>query len=378
MRVAVVGFCFNCPTGRRNLRVFEILSKEYKVKVDILTVDRWGNFNDALLEKEVGNKNLKIHRLRTLIDGYQHRYFMIGLYSKIKELKPDVVYAEEEPVTMTAYTAMLAAKSLGVPFIFFSWENIYTDWFFPVGNMERNCLRNAATIIAGSQEARKVLLRKGADKKKMVVFPQTGVDVNEFRPLKSRLRIGFDKGKTVLFVGRFLSEKGIDEILKAKDILDKRKKRYKFLFVGGGELSKRMKSIRDRNVKIMDWLPANKLPDIYNAASLFLYPSTVVKGLIKKWSEQFGYSLVESLLCEVPVIASDVGGPREIVKNNKSGFLIKPGDFTNLADKIEHLMEKENLRKRFGKFGRRGMVKKFSNQVIAGKLHQVFQKAVRV
>ncbi len=154
MKIAVVSFCFNHPTGRRNLRVWQKLAEKEDMEIHIITVDKWGSFNDQTLERDVQTKNLKIYRLKTFIQGYQHRYIMFGLKERIKAIKPDLVFAEDEPITPTTYNTMLCAKSMKIPFIFFTWENIHTNWVFPISHMENSVLKYANPIIAGTNLAK--------------------------------------------------------------------------------------------------------------------------------------------------------------------------------------------------------------------------------
>ena len=85
--------------------------------------------------------------------------------------------------------------------------------------------------------------------------------------------------------------------------------------------------------------------------------------------EQFGFSMVEALSCEVPVIASNVSGPKAII-NGETGFLIPPDDAEMLARKMILLMEDEELRQRLGKKGRGRVLANFTREVIADRLFQ--------
>ncbi|MBW3023319.1 glycosyltransferase family 4 protein [Candidatus Woesearchaeota archaeon] len=374
MRVAVVGFHFNCPTGRRNLLVWQEIAKKYDINVDILTVDSWkeSGFNDKnLLEYET--ERLRIHKLKAFFTSFgQYKYMMPGLVFKLLKLKPDIIYAAEEPVqAFITFPSCIVAKLAKKPFIFFTYENIYKKWLFPFSCIEKFVIKNTSTIIAATGEAKDVLVKKGANPAKIAVFPEAGTETDFFKPVKSSLnkKLGWKKEETVLFAGRLIPEKGIDIILGAREILKSRNKKYKYLFVGSGPLSEKLKEMSGDDIKVIDWLPLEELPQAYNSASVLLYPSKVTK----KWKEQFGFSMVEALSCGIPVIASDVGGPREIVKHKKDGLLIPVGDAEELANSIQLIMENSALREKFGKFGRDDMVKRFSKKAIAEKLYETLE-----
>lgn len=371
MKLAVVSHTFNTPNGRKVLKLFQVLSARYKDEVHVITVNKWKNYNDQELET-FETKHLKIHRLLTFYKGYQHRYFVPGLIRKLVTLKPDIVYAAEEPLCNTTFFSLVAARMLKVPFVFFSWENIYTKWPFPISAMEEYVIRHADWCIAGTPDVSRVLLRKGMDKKRFTVMPSCGCDTKLYRPFKSKLdkRHRIEKDKTILYVGRFIPEKGIDNIIKAREILRRKGRTYQFLFVGATKLGVEFDFLKNqKDVRVVGWTSQEELPSYYNAAAVFLYPSRPVLGLVKKWEEQFGHSIVEALCCEVPVIASGVSGPRHIIRNGLDGYLVKVDDYAELANKIETLMEDEKLRHTFGVFGRRDMVNRFSNEVIANRLH---------
>lgn len=373
MNIAVVGFCFNHQTGRRNLQTLEILANKYKLNVHIITVDKWGNFNDTKLH-ELETKYLHICKLRTVFlfrTPSQYKYWMVGLYRTLLSLRPDVIYVQNEPLSLDTFVSLLAAKQCGSKFGFFSWENLYKKWFFPLNLIEAAVIKNSDFMIAGTNDVKETMLKKAADSRKIVVLPQTGIDIALFsRSTKNLCRkYNIDKKKTLLFVGRLLKMKGIEVILKAKELLDSKGKVYTYLFVGSGEISSKLKSGM-RNVITIDWMPKDELTAVYNSSSVFLYPSIPTEF----WEEQFGYSIVEALCCQIPVIASNVSGPRHIIHHGKDGYLVRVDDYKDLAEKIEMLMESRALRSKLGSYGRKDMVKRFSNEIIARKLYYLVKK----
>ncbi len=376
MKIVVIGFRFNCPTGIRNIHVYQKLIEHYDdLLIDIFTVSKYENNYD---NKNLSNEKLRIFKLLTFFHNYgQFKYFMPGLYLRLLFTNAEIIYAQEEPIQVfVTFPALLIAKLRRKKFLFFTWENIYQKQPFPMNIIEKFIIRYADGVIVGSDDAKKIIIKKGAlSNKKIHTFPETGINLEIFKP-ESGYRINnWEKNKLILFVGRFLPEKGITTILKSRDLLIKKGRKYKYLFVGKGPLSYLVKNIEEKSddVKVIDWLSMEKLPNIYNSANLFIYPSNITK----RWIEQFGFSMVEALSCQIPVIASRVTGPKTIVKEGKDGFLITPGDAKGLAEKIELLMEDKTLNRRFGKFGRKDMIKRFSDYVISKKLYHVFNNLLK-
>jgi glycosyltransferase involved in cell wall biosynthesis len=81
----------------------------------------------------------------------------------------------------------------------------------------------------------------------------------------------------------------------------------------------------------------------YQAADVFVQPSVI--------SEAFGMGIIEAMACQVPVVATKVGGIPEIVENGKTGLLVEPGDSHALANAILELLSHEDLRRKMGKIG---------------------------
>ena len=89
---------------------------------------------------------------------------------------------------------------------------------------------------------------------------------------------------------------------------------------------------------------------ILSIADLFLLPSE---------QESFGLSALEAMACEVPVIASNVGGLHEVVQDGVSGFLLPPDDLDGMASRGVELLTDDALHRRFAGAGRRIVVEKF-------------------
>jgi glycosyltransferase involved in cell wall biosynthesis len=86
------------------------------------------------------------------------------------------------------------------------------------------------------------------------------------------------------------------------------------------------------------------------------------------FSESFGMSLVEAMSCQVPVVATRVGGMQEIAEGSEVGLLVEPGDAQALADAIIRLLSNEGLRRSIGKAGRQRAIECFSWDRIAKEL----------
>lgn len=139
------------------------------------------------------------------------------------------------------------------------------------------------------------------------------------------------------FCGRIVEEKGIDVLLYACAILQK--KGYKFQLLIGGDyknvaggsiyesLKKIIKSENLCNVKFLGMIPEEEMGKFYEGLDLFVLPST-------NSLEAYGMVQVEAMLCGVPVVASDLFGVRTIVQKTGMGVVVKKKDPEDLANGI--------------------------------------------
>ena len=91
-------------------------------------------------------------------------------------------------------------------------------------------------------------------------------------------------------------------------------------------------------------LPHNEVADYYHRAHVLVNPSL---------SEAFGLSLVEAMASKIPVIATNVGGMKEVVEHGRTGLLVEPADPDALAEALIRLLKDDDLRRSMGEAGYR-------------------------
>jgi glycosyltransferase involved in cell wall biosynthesis len=107
------------------------------------------------------------------------------------------------------------------------------------------------------------------------------------------------------------------------------------------------------------------MASIYNDVDLVVQSS---------WTEGMPNVILESLLMEVPVIATDVGGTREVICDGDTGVLIRPGDVIELKKNIEQFMDNRNYMMEMAKRGRKDVKARFNHSDRVKKLESVYQK----
>ena len=221
---------------------------------------------------------------------------------------------------------------------------------------EQRIAQSADRIICAGEHERQVLVNLyGADPDRTAVVP-CGVDLRRFRPLDRdtcRRTLGLGDAPIVLFVGRVEPLKGIDILVEAMAQLERRDARL--LVVGGdaqaaGEvhrLQARAAALGiDDRVTFIGAVEQAQLPCYYNAADVCAVPS---------FYESFGMVAVESMACGTPVIASRVGGLATTIRDGETSYLIPWRCPEPFAERIDLLIENDELRRNLGRAARRAM-----------------------
>lgn len=172
-----------------------------------------------------------------------------------------------------------------------------------------------------------------------------GVDPDFFVPGEK----GERSIKVVTLPGRTSDPlKGLDVFLRACASLWRRRQDFRVVVTGSNR-----PGIMDYPFVQSDlWLDDKDIPGMYANSDIVVVPSI--------WGEPFGLTALEAMSCEVPVVASRVGGLQEIVHDGENGLLFSPGDHVELAGRIERLLDDSGLRARLGRQGRRYVVEKFT------------------
>lgn len=297
----------------------------------------------------------------------------------------DLVYNCSEPVLLTTLYNSLWIKFFGLKNIIFSWENIpYNQKFKGISRLIKKMILKLNIlfcdgIICGNKKGFEIF-RKIA-KKPMSIIPMSGVDTIFFAPTDKNGKerkfkdINLDDKVVFTFAGAIDYRKGIHLILKSlKEVLTKLPNSF-FVIAGSGEYEKEIDGLieklglRDYVLRV-SWLNQSELKELLSVSNVFLYPSLPFKG----WEEQFGYSMAEASLMELPIISTRSGSIEDIVKDNHTGILIKPDNAEELKNAMIKLGNDENLRSLLGHEGRKYIVENFSHKAVAGKFYDFFNR----
>jgi L-malate glycosyltransferase len=173
----------------------------------------------------------------------------------------------------------------------------------------------------------------------------------------------------VLFVGRLVKEKGVDRLLRAWASLPGHETML-LLIVGDGPLREDLES----QAKKLRLFPSVRflghqaeVSKFYSIADLFVLPSK---------TEGMSNSLLEAMAAGLPVVASKVGGNKDVIEDQQSGFLVDWEDTTLCAEMLLTLLSDTELRQRMGNAARR-QVSAFAMSGVAERYHNLYQAVLQ-
>lgn len=232
---------------------------------------------------------------------------------------------------------------------------------------ERASVGNSQRIIAATEREKAELVKYyDAEPGKIGVVP-CGVNMELFQPIDrmtARRELGLTDEKVLLFVGRIDPLKGIDRLLKAIPLL-KNHESLRLVIIGGDENSRsEVNKLRklvsglgiEDAVMFQGLVRQEQLPRFYSAADACVVPS---------YYESFGLVALESLACGTPVVATDVGEMRNIIRPGQTGYVVARNTPIELADKIDLLLSRTS-RDMASALSIRASVERFDWSNIAG------------
>lgn len=196
-----------------------------------------------------------------------------------------------------------------------------------------------------------------------------GVDVDQFYPQSGnpavRQRFGIPESAVlVVSVGRLVGWKGVQVVVEALA----QTPALHFLIIGQGAMQESLArqaaqlGIADR-IHFAGAVAHAELPQWLSAADIFVQPSI--------GEEAFGISVAEAMSCQLPVLASDQGGLREVMVHQETGYLLPAGQSTVWAEHLSQLANNKSERQRLGQQGRQRVINCFTWKSSASKLYQL-------
>ncbi len=268
------------------------------------------------------------------------------LANLIHELQPDIIHAHSIYVVFNRVVSRLNSSSkLRLPVVV-TVHGLPKPLILPDGTETTDydefvSFFNFDLVIAVSESVAEAL-RNHLDSEyhERVRTIYSGIDLTVFKPLPE-----LEKQWDLAFMGRLEAMKSVYLFPEMLSILKPKFPDLRMMMTGEGSLKDSLfDEFQEKGVKSMvDYrgvVEPEDVPVLINKSRIFLYPSR---------QEPFGLSIVEAMACGVPVVTTDVFGPREIVRHNHDGVAVPPDDVEALAEAVETLLNDNNFREGIGK-----------------------------
>jgi len=257
--------------------------------------------------------------------------------------------------------------------------------------IEKTALEMADAVIAVSGETKADVERLFKVRPDRLHVIHNGIDLDEYQKRDSTAvltKYGIDPGKPfLLFVGRITRQKGIVHLVRAIEFMNTG---FQIVLCAGApdtpEIGAEMKAAvekmrakRSGLIWIDEMVDKQTVRELYSHAAVFCCPSIY---------EPFGIINLEAMACETAVVATAVGGIKEVVVDGETGFLVPidqmeespfgprdPEKFArDLAARINQLIADPELCATFGRAGRKRAEEKFSWSAIAGQTRALYEQ----
>jgi len=299
------------------------------------------------ISSELLFKLFRVRKNYDIIHAHSHLFFSTNICALVRRIG-------SSPLVITNHGIMSASAP---------------DWFnrLYLKTLGKWTLNTADKIICYTEEEKEKLISiLHINESKIAVIPN-GIDTNQFRPLTG------DRATdtiNLLWVGRFVKGKGVEYIIRAMDILVKETPNLHLTLVGdgpeGGCICEMIENLGlTDNIRIIDFVSYDKMPEIFHNSDIFVLPSL---------HEGVPRTALEAMSCGLPVVISDFSHLRDLIDGG--GMMFPKKDVQALADSLRVLINDESKRARMGQKARERIVREYSwERAVAGTL-QLYQKVI--
>jgi glycosyltransferase involved in cell wall biosynthesis len=328
MKIAIIVHSFlpKWPNGTQIATYFmaEHLARRGHVVHVITTLDEG-------LPEESCEKGFYIHRIPLIkIRIFGALFHWRAIIRTLRKIEPDLVHAQS---LISGMPALISKKMLKIPYIVWGQGS---DVYLPNGLVKltsKTVIKNADSAIALTEDMKRVM--QDIYNRDIAVVPngiELGVNVE-----KPHVRILEETYKRILFVGRLHPVKGVRYLIQAMQLIHESHPETKLILVGDGEERDYLEDLTDHLgirecVDFVGEVPHERIIDYLDHADVFVLSSL---------SESFGIVLLEAMACGLPIVATRVGGIPEIIEDGVNGYLVNPGDYQELSERIQLLLRDE-------------------------------------
>jgi glycosyltransferase involved in cell wall biosynthesis len=234
----------------------------------------------------------------------------------------------------------------------------------------RLALRGSWVIFLNPDDRGFFLQNRLANPARMALIRGSGVDLKRFSP-----RPLMDGAPLVVLPARMLWDKGLEDFIEAARIIKTHNIPARFALVGNNDddnpVSVPLSQLQAwKEEAVIEWWGwQEKMEDVYAQAAVVCLPSFYREGVPK--------TLIEAAACGRPIVASDVPGCREVVRQGENGLLVPVRDIRALADALRDLLKNPGARIEMGLRSRMIAEKEFSSEMVISQTLALYQSCIK-
>jgi len=293
----------------------------------------------------------------------------------IDKHKIDIVHSYY--ASRAGFTGTMAAKLKGIKSVVSIRGNdlekdIFSGNDFPLIEWT---LKNCSSVTCVSKNLKSIASTIIPEKKITVIYNSVNTSLFKKNPGDREIisDLSIQEGEPLIgFIGEGKAKKGIYSLLKAFSLVLKQRKSHLFLIgTMRQEMADIVKFFREENKLFNNYL--HILPPVlpeyiikcYNLLDIFIMPSL---------RDGMPNGILEAMACELPVITTSAGAIPELVKNEETGIIVKPGNIDELTSGMIKLIDNKELREKMGKKGRERVINNFSPSKELEKNIKIYNK----
>lgn len=322
----------------------------------------------------------------------QMRSTRTRLAELVERFRPDLIHAHS-PV-LNALPALRVGRALRLPVVYemrASWEDAAVDHgttaegslrYRLSRRLETWALRRVDAVTTICEGLRGDILARGVPADDVTLVPNA-VDIERFPLIVERDAsladtLGLDGAEVVGFCGSFYAYEGLDLLLRALPAILAKRPTVKLLLVGGGPAEPALRELASSvgvgsRVVFTGRVPNARVHAYYGLCDLLAFP----RHSIRLTELVTPLKPLEAMAQGRPVVASDVGGHRELIEHGETGLLFRAGDADALADAVVRGLSDDALRARLVGQGRRFVERERTWPAVVQRYAGVYERVLR-
>lgn len=351
--------------------------------LDGITIERfrylWPERTQTVCYQGGALMNLQKNRLNYLKLPFLVFFEWLAIIKRLKSGKYDLLHSHW--ILPQGFTGVLAAIPLKIPHVI----TVHGSDAFALNGkcltkFKYVSLVHADAVTVNSSATRQQVLSIAPKLANLDLIPM-GVSTTLPKPKRSALlrsRYKGSDGPLLIFVGRLIKLKGVDDLLHAIDLLHKHVNDTRLVIVGEGPLRSELEDLAkqlgiNKQVFFTGWVDPKDVVNYLTAADIFVGPS---KRCPDGSTEAQGLTFIEAMQAGTPVIATDVGGIGDVIQHEQTGLLVAESSPEQIASSVLRLTEDKELESALVKRAR-NLAQSLTSKGAAKKFVSIFDSCIQ-